>query len=52
MWGECILNMPATDSAMRMSNQYFYEKKQLEEKMELERENERLRMEIKRLRGE
>lgn len=34
MWSECILYMPATDSAMRMSNQYFYEKKQLEEKME------------------
>ena len=52
MWGECILYMPGTKEAMRMSNEYFYEQKQLEEKMELERENERLRTEIKRLRGE
>lgn len=49
MWGECILYMPATESAKRMSNEYFYEKKQHEEKMQLQIENERLHMEITRL---
>lgn len=49
MWGECILYMPATDSARRMSDEYFWEQEQYEEKMELQRENESLRMEISRL---
>lgn len=46
MWGECILYMPATDTARRMSDEYFYEQKLYEEKIELQRENESLRMEI------
>lgn len=43
MWGECILYMPATASAKRMSDEYFYEQRQYEEKVRLERENERLK---------
>lgn len=31
MWGECIIYMPATDSAKRMSTEYFTELKQQEE---------------------
>ena len=31
MWGECIIYMPATDSAKRMSNEYFTELKQQKE---------------------
>lgn len=54
MWGECILYMPATASAKRMSDEYFYEqelyKERFEKEMELRMENERLRMEISRLR--
>lgn len=38
MWGECILYMPATESAKRMSDEYFYEQRQYEEKVRLERE--------------
>lgn len=53
MWSECILYMPGTESAMRASKQYFYEQeqrqKQYEREEELKRENERLRMEIARL---
>ena len=55
MWGECILYMPGTESAMRASKQYFYEReqwqKQYEKEEELKRENERLRIEIERLKG-
>ena len=54
MWGECILYMPATASAKRMSDEYFYEqelyKEQFEKEMELRMENERLRMENESLR--
>ena len=49
MWGEVILYFPATASAKRISDEYFYEKKQYEERMEFQRENERLRMEITKL---
>ena len=43
MCGECILYMPATESAKRMSDEYFYEQRRYEEKVRLERENERLK---------
>lgn len=49
MWGECILYMPATDTARKMSDEYFWEQKQYKERIKLEEENEMLRRKIREL---